>query len=92
MDIKLEDNGTDGRYVHTFDDGTEAQLIFQRDGALMVISHVGVPVDHRNGGHAAKLVARAANDAKENLFKIQPVCGYAAAQFRRNPEWSDILK
>ncbi|WP_256366947.1 N-acetyltransferase [Lentilitoribacter sp. Alg239-R112] len=31
-------------------------------------------------------------DAKEKQLKVQPVCPYAAAQFRRHPEWSDLLQ
>lgn len=92
MEIILEENGTNGRYVHTFEDGLEAELNFQQHGELMIINHVGVPVQHRNHGLAAKLVKRAIEDAMKKQLKVQPVCPYAAAQFRRHPEWSDLLR
>lgn len=96
MEITLEENsdneGSSGRYVHTFDDGLEAELNFQKRGKLMIINHVGVPVQHRNHGLAVKLVERAAEDARKKQLKVQPVCRYAAIQFRRHPEWSDLLQ
>ncbi|MEW7007662.1 GNAT family N-acetyltransferase [Lentilitoribacter sp. EG35] len=92
MEITLEENGTNGRYVHVFDDGSEAELNFQLRHNVMVINHVGVPTQHRNHGLAAKLVKKAIEDAKEKQLKVQPVCPYAAAQFRRHPEWSDLLQ
>lgn len=92
MEITLEENGTNGRYVHVFDDGSEAELNFQQHGDLMIINHVGVPIQHRNHGLAAKLVERAIEDAKQKKLKVQPVCPYAATQFRRHPEWADLLQ
>lgn len=96
MDIIRQDNSANsasgGRYVHTFDDGSEGVLNFQQQGKLMIINHVGVPVQHRNYGLALKLVEKAVDDARTKQLKIQPVCTYAAAQFRRHPEWSDLLQ
>lgn len=92
MQIILEENGADGRYVHVFDDGSEGQLTFQMQGKLMVINHVGVPVQHRNLGLAAKLVKQAIEDAQKKQLKVEPICSYAAIQFRRHPEWSGLLQ
>ena len=41
-------------------------------------------------GIAAKLVNHAIADAREQGFKITPVCSYVVAQFRRHPEWADL--
>lgn len=96
MEIILEENsgneGTGGRYVYTFEDGTEAQLTFQQHGDLMIINHVGVPTHHRNNGLAAKLVESAVDGARKKQLKVNPVCPYAAVQFRRHPQWSDLLQ
>ena len=38
-----------------------------------------------------QLVTRAVEDARRDGVKITPLCPFAAAQFRRHPEWSDVL-
>ena len=37
-------------------------------------------------------VTRAVEDARAAGKKIIPLCPFAAAQFRRHPEWADVLK
>jgi hypothetical protein len=37
------------------------------------------------------LVQRAVDDARAAGKKLVPLCPFAAAQFRRHPEWSDVL-
>jgi len=39
-----------------------------------------------------KLITRAIDDARAAGLKIIPLCPFAQAQFRRHPEWADVLK
>ncbi len=90
--IVLEDGATKGRYVYRAG-GSEAEMTFTRAGAgLWIIDHTGVPDAFRGEGVGAALVARAVADALAAGVSILPLCPFAAAQFRRHPEWSDVLQ
>ncbi len=89
--IILEQGATGGRYVYRA--GTdEAELTFSRAGAgLWIIDHTGVPDAFRGQGVGAAMVVRAVEDARAAGVSVLPLCTFAAAQFRRHPEWSDLL-
>ncbi|PWK64954.1 GNAT family N-acetyltransferase [Aminobacter sp. AP02] len=91
--IELEDRGTKGRYVIRAPGGDEAEMTFTKVGEdLLIIDHTGVPDSFRGQGAGLRLVTRAVDDARAAGKKIIPLCPFAAAQFRRHPEWADILK
>ena len=91
-DIVLEDRGTRGRYVYRAG-GAEAEMTFSKAGAgLVVIDHAGVPDAFRGQGVGAVLVARAVADFRAAGRKVLPRCPFAAAQFRRHPDWADLLQ
>ncbi len=46
----------------------------------------------RPQGAGLRLVTRAVEDARAAGKKIIPLCPFAAAQFRRHPEWADVLR
>lgn len=90
--IELEMNGGKGRYVVRGTDGAEAEMTFTSSGAnRIIIDHTGVPDAFRGQGIGARLVARAVEDARASGKTIMPLCPFAAAQFRRHPEWADVL-
>lgn len=91
--IEIEDTGSKGRYVVRGADGAEAEMTFTKVGeSRLIIDHTGVPDAFRGQGVGAKLVARAVEDARAQGKTIIPLCPFAAAQFRRHPEWADVLK
>jgi uncharacterized protein len=91
--IRLEDGGSKGRYVLGGDGGAEAELTFSRAGErLIIIDHTEVPDAMRGTGAGRALVERAVADAREAGKRILPLCPFAAAQFRRHPEWRDVLE
>lgn len=93
LTITLEEIGSKGRYVTRPDpDGAEAEMTFSRASErLIIIDHTGVPEDYRGQEVGLALVSRAVEDAREKGHKIMPLCPFAAAQFRRHPEWADVL-
>ncbi len=92
-EIELEESGSKGRYVLRGPDGAEAELTFTRVGdKQLIIDHTGVPDAFRGQGAGLRLVSRAVEDARTSGRKIIPLCPFAAAQFRRHPEWADVLK
>lgn len=91
LTVTREEEATRGRYVIYLAPGFEAEMTFRKaeDGTI-TINHTGVPPDYQGRGIAAKLVKKAVADAREQGFKITPVCSYVVAQFRRHPEWADL--
>jgi len=91
--IELEDRGTKGRYVIRGAGGAEAEMTFSTvSDHLFIIDHTEVPDAFRGQGAGLRLVTRAVEDARAAGKKIIPLCSFAAAQFRRHPEWADVLK
>ena len=89
--VKREEGPTRGRYVIHLAPGAEAEMTYGKSGdGPMVIDHTLVPREFEGRGFAAKLVNAAIADARNQGFKITPVCSYVVAQFRRHPEWADL--
>ncbi|MDH6234157.1 putative GNAT family acetyltransferase [Mesorhizobium soli] len=92
-EIELEDNGSKGRYVLREPGGAEAEMTFTRIGEhRIIIDHTEVPDAFRGQGAGLRLVTRAVEDARAAGKKIIPLCPFANAQFRRHPEWADVLQ
>ncbi|WP_312797889.1 GNAT family N-acetyltransferase [Tianweitania sp.] len=89
--IEREDGARTSRYVYRVE-GAEAEMTFRETGnGQITIDHTGVPDAFRGQGIGAKLVAQAVEDARAAGKTIIPACSFAAAQFKRHPEWADIL-
>jgi predicted GNAT family acetyltransferase len=92
-DIILERRGHRGRYVLEMPDGQAAELTFVESGpGHILVDHSWVPSQHRGRGVALRLVERAVRDARAAGTKITPLCRYVAVEFRRHPQWSDVLR
>jgi len=92
-EIQIEDTGSKGRYFIRLETGEEAEMTFTKIGERqLIIDHTGVPDAFRGQGAGLKLVTRAVEDARRAGKTIIPLCPFAASQFRRHPEWADVLK
>ncbi len=70
----------------------EAELIFTvRDSSLIRADHTEAPASMRGTGAALALVEHMIDDARADGFKIIPICPYVLAQYRKHPEWSDVM-
>ncbi|GGE05077.1 N-acetyltransferase [Tsuneonella deserti] len=67
------------------------RLTWQARGNARIADHTLVPPEIGGRGVAAALVDALVADARSEGFKIVPQCSYVEAQFRRHPEWSDLL-
>ena len=89
--ITRKDGPSGGAYQLRLD-GHLAEMTFSKAGtSMMIIDHTGVPDALRGRGVGQKLVARAVDDARAAGLKIIPLCPFAAAQFRKHPEFGDVL-
>jgi hypothetical protein len=92
-EIQLEETGSKGRYFLRGPGGAEAEMTFSKAGEhLMIIDHTEVPDAFRGKGAGLRLVTRAVEEARASGKKIIPLCPFANAQFKRHPEWADVLK
>jgi predicted GNAT family acetyltransferase len=71
-------------------DGHLSKLDYIQDGKNFVITHVGVYPEHRGQGVAAKIMDAGLQYARENSLRVIPMCSYAAAYIRRNPQYMEL--
>lgn len=90
--IEREQSGNRGRYVVKLDDGAEAEMTFRETSPdTLTFDHTYVPPLHRGGAIALDLVEHGIADARAAGKKVVPLCSYVALQFRRHPDWTDLL-
>jgi len=90
--IEREDDGIEGRYVARLAPDAEGELTYRRRAPnTLVVDHTFTPPEFRGRNIAASLVERLIADARAEGSRIVPLCPYVAVQFRRHPEWADLL-
>jgi predicted GNAT family acetyltransferase len=91
--IEREEKAGKGRYVGRIPgvDG-EAEITFtRRSPDVISADHTGAPESMRGTGAALALVEYMIADARKGGFKIVPICPYVQAQYRKHPEWADVM-
>ena len=71
-------------------DGYRSKLDYIQEGKSFVITHVGVYPLHRGQGVAGKIVEAGLEYARQNTLRVIPMCSYAAAYIRRNPQHMEL--
>lgn len=91
-EITRTDETTHGEYrIEVPGSPRPAVLTWKARGEARIADHTYVPHEARGGGVALKLVEALIADARAQGFTVVPQCSYVAAQFRRHPEWADLL-
>ena len=57
----------------------------------IIADHTGVDDSLRGLGVGKALVERLIADARSEGFTIVPLCPFVLAQYRKHPEWSDVM-
>ncbi len=92
FEIEREDAPGHGRYVIRLPGDLEAEMTFRRIGTTTIaIDHTYTPPEFRGQNIAFKMIERGIADARREGVKVKPECSYAVAQFRRHPDWADLL-
>ncbi|WP_374407049.1 GNAT family N-acetyltransferase [Pelagerythrobacter sp.] len=92
LEITHEDSTTHGEYVaRVLGSEHVGRLTWKARGGARIADHTLVPPEIGGQGVAAALVDALVADAREQGFTIVPQCSYVEAQFRRHPEWSELL-
>ena len=74
----------------TWVEGYLSKLDYIQDGKNFVITHVGVHPELRGQGVAGRIVEASLAHARENSLRVIPMCSYAAAYIRRNPQHAEL--
>lgn len=91
-EITLEETETKGRYVYQEAGRPEAEMTFSKAGEhMLIVDHTGVPEAYKGEGVGRRLMTRVVEDARTNKKNILPLCPFAAAEFRKHPDWADVL-
>jgi hypothetical protein len=91
--IEKQASDAEGRYAGLIDgiEG-EAELTFTiRGPSVISADHTGVPDSMRGTGMGLALVEAMIADARSSGFKVIPLCPYVAAQFKKHPDWQDVM-
>ncbi|NPD15291.1 N-acetyltransferase [Xinfangfangia sp. D13-10-4-6] len=89
FEIHHETSNDQGRFV-ICKDGDEAELTFtRRSPGVVSADHTGVPDSFHGTGAGKALVEALVKDARENGYRIVPLCTFVDAMRRRHPEWAD---
>jgi predicted GNAT family acetyltransferase len=96
MEIKLEElevinNEVEKRFEVTIN-GLLSKLDYIQDEETFVITHVGVDPELRGSGVAGKLTQVGLEFAKAKSLRVIPMCSYAAAYIRRNPQYAELTR
>ncbi len=89
--ITHHDHGSSGEYhAHVAGSDHIGRLTWEERGGVRLATHTLVPPPIGNRGVAAQLVQAMVADAREQGFKIKPLCSYVDVAFRRHPEWAEL--
>lgn len=89
MALSIKHNAAASRFEYTEND-LLCRLDYELNGTLMAVTHTVVPQELGGRGIAGELTEAAFALAKENNWKINPVCSYTATYFKRHPEHSEL--
>ena len=92
MEITQTDSRTEGDFTAT-DNGVEVgKLTYAWIGIdRLLLKHTGVDPKFRMQGIGLALVSAAVDFARIKKIKILPSCSFARQEFKKRPEWKDVL-
>ena len=89
--VTREHGATKGRFVIRRD-GEEAELTYSiTTPTLIIADHTGVPDSFRGTGAGLALVQALVDAARQDGFKVVPLCPFVNATRRKHPDWADVF-
>jgi predicted GNAT family acetyltransferase len=71
----------------TIVEAASCELDYTLAAGVMTITHTGVPPAVGGRGIASALVQAAVDAARQENWKVEPACSYAAVWLQRHPEY-----
>lgn len=89
MTLTIQHNTAASRFEYT-ENELLCHLDYELNGNIMAVTHTIVPKELGGRGIAGELTEAAFALARDNNWKINPVCSYTATYFKRHPEHSAL--
>ncbi len=93
MNKEIQQKETDGKGMFFIEENGDiiAELTYTlQDNNIMTLDHTETDSEYEGEGLASSLVKHSVDYAKEKDLKIDPLCRYAAAQFKRHEEYREV--
>jgi len=68
-----------------------SELTYIKRNDIITINHTNTKRPLEGKGLASRLVSQVVEFARENEYKINPLCPFSEVQFERNPQYRDVL-
>jgi predicted GNAT family acetyltransferase len=72
-------------------EGNIAFIEYKLDGDTLILIHTEVPAALEGKGAGSAIVQKALQYAKDNNYKIVPICPFVQSYLKRHKEWRDII-
>ncbi len=90
-EIKHKESDRRGMFYMENENGIISELTYSHENnGILLIDHTQTKPELEGRGLAAKLVKRIVEYARENNFKIDPLCPYTEIQFDQNKDYNDV--
>ena len=90
-DIQQKEEDGKGMFYIEKDGDIVAELTYTiQDNNIMTLDHTETESNYEGEGLASSLVKHRVEYAKEKDIMIDPLCRYAAAQFKRHEEYQEV--
>jgi uncharacterized protein len=89
-EISLKDNTELNRF-EMYVEGSTAFLEYKRSRDWLFLIHTEVPSALEGKGMASAIVQKVLQYAKDNNYKIVPICPFVQSFLKRHPEWNEIV-
>lgn len=90
-DIQQKETNGNGMFYIEKDGNIIAELTYTlQDNNVMTLDHTETDPKFTGEGLASSLVKHSVQYAREKDLKIDPLCKYAATQFKRHEEYRDV--
>lgn len=91
MEIQHRENDKRGMFFARDEQGIFAELTYtKKEENILTIDHTEVRPELEGRGIASRLLAHSVAFARENNYKIDPLCPFAEVQFDRNESYQDV--
>jgi predicted GNAT family acetyltransferase len=89
-ELSLKDNTELNRFELDVD-GSTAFLEYKRSRDWLFLNHTEVPEIIGGKGVASAVIQKSFQYAKDNNYKIVPICPFVQSFLKRHPEWNEIV-
>ncbi len=89
-EILHKENHTNGMFYMEDAEGKVCELTYVKKDQVLVIDHTQTRKSLEGKGLASQILDHTVNYARENGYKIDPLCPFAEVKFDENKSYQDV--